>query len=144
VTSQIADPHDWAHYALDFELYTHFTSPIRRYADDIVHRLLAYSMEVDAASSGSGSGGAAARAEAKSGKPAKLPPMPDENYFVRMADQVSCVCVCCLCVCVCVCVLCVCPVSSDLHLLNETGYSVTDARPRRSVRAICAIACSSV
>ncbi len=34
------DPGIWRHYALSIPYYTHFTSPIRRYADVMVHRLL--------------------------------------------------------------------------------------------------------
>uniref|UniRef100_A0A1I8F6R0 RNB domain-containing protein n=1 Tax=Macrostomum lignano TaxID=282301 RepID=A0A1I8F6R0_9PLAT len=33
-------PELWRHYALNVPLYTHFTSPIRRYADVVVHRQL--------------------------------------------------------------------------------------------------------
>jgi len=37
----------WAHWALNFPIYTHFTSPIRRYADVIVHRLLQYTLSMN-------------------------------------------------------------------------------------------------
>jgi len=56
-TGSLADnPEEWGHYALAFERYTHFTSPIRRYADVIVHRVLTLALELDAWTAGGKAG----------------------------------------------------------------------------------------
>lgn len=46
-TSGTLSKEDYFHYGLAVPLYTHFTSPIRRYADILVHRLLAVAVGSD-------------------------------------------------------------------------------------------------
>nr|XP_003702899.2 PREDICTED: DNA topoisomerase 3-alpha isoform X3 [Megachile rotundata] len=44
-SSTVKSEEDLKHYALNVSLYTHFTSPIRRYSDCVVHRLLYWTMQ---------------------------------------------------------------------------------------------------
>ncbi|KAL4128196.1 hypothetical protein PRIC2_007189 [Phytophthora ramorum] len=48
-----ASSDSWRHYALNIPYYTHFTSPIRRYADVVVHRLLQESVSSELSASDS-------------------------------------------------------------------------------------------
>ena len=70
-------PEQWRHYALGEAAYTHFTSPIRRYPDVVVHRLLAAALagrgSIQAGSSESGQS-AAGQPEAAGAQQRRPPP----------------------------------------------------------------------
>jgi exosome complex exonuclease DIS3/RRP44 len=44
------NPQEYRHYGLAASVYTHFTSPIRRYADVLVHRLLSAALGIESLS----------------------------------------------------------------------------------------------
>lgn len=72
----LQDKAKFRHYALNVPLYTHFTSPIRRFADVMVHRLLAAVLGKRRGSEGSGGpchlGAATPRAGAQRPEPTLL------------------------------------------------------------------------
>ena len=84
-TGDQKDGIDLSHYGLGVDRYTHFTSPIRRYADVVVHKQLLASLELEEVGSVADID-KAAKDFAKLDRPA-LPTIPDSNVISIMAGE---------------------------------------------------------
>jgi hypothetical protein len=84
-TGDQKDGFDLSHYGLGVDKYTHFTSPIRRYADVIVHKQLLAALQKDETVRARGTA-ATAVAFTEPERPA-LPSIPQSNVISIMAGE---------------------------------------------------------